>query len=409
MLKRYGSIFILCLMLIAVSANVAYGVELDSTKLSVSQQWWSPTAMGSTGTAVATLRNLLNQFCQWNGASARQQIDVDAYGLRLTGFIEGTNTTYQYVPHYGGYWVGNKYVPYNGGSTQPVQTPYSNQYSITIPIKNIRAMEMQYFSNLNREYKWGLNIVYEDGTNATLRGASLGVMSQVGDALATLVLASGKRLYSPTGAYFYSKSDADEQTHRKKLNWLQDTGAVITGMNNGNSPAVAAGLKPDDIILKANGVEVKSGDHWRQIVQDALGDNPQAKLELEVFRAGQTLTMEMIAVNFNAGRANLLPTGPGIAPAAMPPTPSFGVEVRALNEDEMVAAKLTSGLMVMRVLDGGTALKSGVKANDILIELNGKAVKDILGIKAILASEALTKIKVVRNGEALLLDVVTSL
>lgn len=408
-MKRYGGIVILCLVLVAGSVNIAYGVELDSAKLSVSQQWWAPTAMGSTGAAVAALRNLLNQFCQWNGASARQQLDVDSFGLRLTGYIEGTNTTYQYVPHYGGYWVGNKYVPYTGGSTQAVQTPYSNQYSITIPIKNIRMMEMQYYSNLNRDYKWGLNIVYEDGTNTTLRGASMGVMSQVGDALATLVLASGKRLYSPTGAYFYSKSDAVEQTHRKKLNWLQENGAVITGMDNGNSPAAAAGLKPDDIILKANGVEVKSGDHWRQIVQEKLGDQPQAKLELEVFRAGQTLTAEMTAVNFNAGRANLLPAGLGAGLVVTPQTPSLGIEVRALSEDEMTAANLTGRIIVLRVLDGGMALRSGVKANDVLLELNGKAVKDVSEIKAILSSETLTKIKVARNGEVVVLDVVTSL
>lgn len=409
MLQRYGGIVILCLALVASSVNIAHGVELDSAKLSVLQQWWAPTAMGSTGSAIATLRNLLNQFCQWNGASSRQQLDVDSFGLRLTGFIEGTNTTYQYVPHYGGYWVGNKYVPYTGGSTQPVQTPYSNQYSITIPIKNIRTMEMQYYSNLNRDYKWGLNIIYEDGTNTTLRGASMGVMSQVGDALTTLVLASGKRLYSPTGAYFYSKSEALEQTHRKKLNWPQENGAVITGMDNGNSPAAAAGLKPDDIILKANGVEVKSGDHWRQIVQEKLGDHPQVKLELEVFRAGQTLTAEMTAVNFNAGRANLLPSGLGAGPAVTPQTPSLGIEVRVLSEDEMAAASLTGRIIVLRVLDGGMALRSGVKANDVLLELNGKAVKDVSEIKAILSSETLTKIKVARNGEVVVLDVVTSL
>jgi hypothetical protein len=407
MVKQIWSLFINVIILLCMVSGIGFCEKLDSPNLTASERWWAPTVFSSVDAAVATLRNNLNQYCQWNGASARQQIDVDAYGIRLTGFIEGTNTTYQYVPNTGGYWVGGKYVPYTGGSTQPVHKPYSEQHTVSIPYKTIKTMDLLYFPNLDRDYKWGLRINYDDGKSTTLRGATLDIMSQVGDALATLVLSSGKLLPTPVGAYFYASSGADEQSLRKKLNWNEDSGAVILSVITGNSPIASAGLQQNDIILKVNGIEIKSGEHWFQVLRASLENKDAVKLNLDVYRNGQVLAKEMTVPNFSAGRSKLFTPSPPNAALKQPP--SLGLEVRALSEEEAAAVEFPSGMMVVKVAEGGIAHKSGVKAYDVLLEINGRTVKDITQLKAIVSSEPISKIKVFRDGAVVVLEAVNSI
>jgi S1-C subfamily serine protease len=60
--------------------------------------------------------------------------------------------------------------------------------------------------------------------------------------------------------------------------------------NQKNSPAVRAGLRPDDVILKFNGVEVIDENHLINLV--SLSDIGVA-VDIEVFRGSQ---MSQLAV-----------------------------------------------------------------------------------------------------------------
>lgn len=403
-------ILILCLVLVFTSISTAFGAELGSNGMIVIHKWWSPTYMPSVDAALGAIRNLQAAFCQWNGAFDHQQISVDPYGLRVTAALSGVNTSSQWVPNYGGYWVGNKYVPYSGGSTQTTQTPYSKDYTTTVDFGKVRSLSVKQYPNLDRDNKWGLVINYSDGSMVAFRAISEAAVLQLANAIATLTVASGKELATGTGAYFYAGKQPveDEVKLRKSLKWIQDTGAPIVNMEEGNGPFTNAGLQKNDIILKANGEEVKSGDHWLQIVGTALIDKTQAKFDLEIFRNGVTIPKELTIYSFNIGKEKILPiSGQPSLPAKQPVT--LGIEARSLSDDEIAANGNLSGLRILNVTEGGLAAKSGVKANDILLEVNGKSIKDISQLKAILTQETPNKFKVVRDGSTLQLDAVASL
>ncbi len=66
------------------------------------------------------------------------------------------------------------------------------------------------------------------------------------------------------------------------------------------------------------------------------------------------------------------------------------------------------GAVVSQVQDGGAAAKAGVKAGDVIVEFNGREVRDVRSLKLQVAGTApntRTPLKVVRDGEAIELDV----
>jgi serine protease Do len=93
-------------------------------------------------------------------------------------------------------------------------------------------------------------------------------------------------------AYLGVELDNDfNETTAKRLGLGRARGARIMRVyNQKNSPAVRAGLKPDDVILKFNGVEVLDENHLINLV--SLSDIG-VQVDLEVFRGRQ---MAMLAV-----------------------------------------------------------------------------------------------------------------
>jgi len=93
-------------------------------------------------------------------------------------------------------------------------------------------------------------------------------------------------------AYLGVELDNDfNETTAKRLGLTRARGARIMRVyNQKNSPAVRAGLKPDDVILKFNGVEVVDENHLINLV--SLSDIGVA-VDLEVYRGRQ---LSMLAV-----------------------------------------------------------------------------------------------------------------
>lgn len=93
-------------------------------------------------------------------------------------------------------------------------------------------------------------------------------------------------------AYLGVELDNDfNETTAKRLGLTRARGARIMRVyNQKNSPAVRAGLKPDDVILKFNGVEVVDENHLINLV--SLSDIG-VSVDLEVYRGRQ---LSMLAV-----------------------------------------------------------------------------------------------------------------
>ncbi len=143
-------------------------------------------------------------------------------------------------------------------------------------------------------------------------------------------------------------------------------GAVVTQVMPG-SPADKAGLKSEDIILKANGRELASFTQLRNLVGlMRIGD----KVDLDILRAGKPRT---ISVTIGKAAAETVATGPAgntLHPALA------GASFSTL--DAAVAKRLGSGgVQVQDVAPNSPAARAGLRPNDVIMSVNRKPVASV--------------------------------
>ena len=385
------------------TATVCLAVDIDSGNLIDEGVWHKPTYQPSVDAAIGTLRNLGGRkaFCAWNGYTDGLEVNVDAYGLRVRGVMVATGS--QYVANNGGYWVGGKYVPVIGGGFQQTKTEAEETAVVDFP--KVKSVRVCHYPNLDRDNKWGVDVRHTDRDGiVAYRMPTLELAREFADAVATLAVAAGARLVTYDGNAFKTNAAVNAKL-LKKLKWTADSGIVVVDVAPG-SPAAAAKLQKDDILLEANGVVVRDYDQYRRLVRDTLGDKPEAKFDLKIVRAGQQLPVSLTLTNFNTGAAAI--QKPGQPAAAAPAKPSLGVDLAALTADEAKTAGVPGGLKIISLKPDGLAAKSQLKANDILLALNGKSTPDTEALRQILAVEQPKQFKVWRDGAEKMVEAVQS-
>ncbi len=135
-----------------------------------------------------------------------------------------------------------------------------------------------------------------------------------------------------------------------------------------NSPASKAGVQAGDIILKFNGKAIKESHNLpAEVARTKIGST----VPIEVLRNGQRKTLQVkIAQRDDQDVAAQASAAGGNA--------GLGVEVRSLTPEEkreLGLAQGQGGVYINRVEPGSDAARSDVRPGDILISVNGKAVK----------------------------------
>ena len=91
-------------------------------------------------------------------------------------------------------------------------------------------------------------------------------------------------------AYLGVSLDKDfRQQAAHRLGMVRSIGARVESLIR-NSPADAAGIRPDDVILEYDGTPVEDDDHLLSLVSTTPVD---ATIELVIFRDRQRLTLRM--------------------------------------------------------------------------------------------------------------------
>ncbi|MGQ0501393.1 MAG: DegQ family serine endoprotease [Panacagrimonas sp.] len=128
-----------------------------------------------------------------------------------------------------------------------------------------------------------------------------------------------------------------------------------------DSPAAKAGLKPEDIILEANGREVQSFLQLRNAVGlMRIGE----KVDLKVMREGKTRNITVVVGKDSDPAASGEGLHPSLAGALFVP----------LDEARAKAAD-TKGILVQKVAPGSPAARAGLRPDDIIIAVNRERVE----------------------------------
>jgi Do/DeqQ family serine protease len=139
-------------------------------------------------------------------------------------------------------------------------------------------------------------------------------------------------------------------------------GAVVAQVMP-DSPAAKAGLKPEDIVLEANGREVQNMAQLRNTVGlMRVGE----KVELKVLREGKTRNVTVVVGKDSEEAAVAEGLHPSLAGAMFAP----------LDEATAKSAQ-TKGILVQKVAPGSPAARAGLRDGDIIIAVNRERVEDM--------------------------------
>ena len=164
------------------------------------------------------------------------------------------------------------------------------------------------------------------------------------------------------------------------LNIKNNKGAVVTQVIK-DTPAEKAGLKEYDVIIKVNGDEIED----RQSLTNKIASyQPGQKVNLTAIRDGRE-TQIVVALELRPDQT---------AQRDMEDKPSsdattkFGMELSDLKPElaERFGYENEEGVLVLGVDQNGIAAKKGMRAGDLIVEIDRKPVKSLRQLKTILDS-----------------------
>ncbi len=161
---------------------------------------------------------------------------------------------------------------------------------------------------------------------------------------------------------------------------------VVVRTIEADAPAYKSELKPFDVITSVDGAPVATDSQLqREILKKKVGQS----VELGVWRKNQPLKVVVITGE--------LPNNPGQAAATPPPltgeaspdeTNKFGLQVQDLTKEVATRLKLNvqQGVIVTSVADNSIAEAQDIRREDVITEVDGKAVTNVATFRAALTS-----------------------
>jgi serine protease Do len=218
-------------------------------------------------------------------------------------------------------------------------------------------------------------------------GGSVGIGFAIPASTAAGVIDSLKTNHKVTRGWLGIKYQPVTADIAESLGLEKAQGALISDLTTG-SPALKAGLKSGDTILKVDGTIIVDGHDLAKVIAHAAPGN---KVELSIIRGGKPMT---IVVTLDT-----MPNDPQLAsnaPATVEPLKNgltaYGIEVAPADDG--------AGVKVLKVDPKSSAAERGLKEGDVIMEVAGSEVNDAAGVATALKSATGKKVlMLVRNGE----------
>jgi serine protease Do len=181
----------------------------------------------------------------------------------------------------------------------------------------------------------------------------------------------------------------------KGFNVTEGTGALVANVQD-KSPAARAGIKAGDVITQFGGQKISSsGDLSKLVAATAVG----RQVPVTVVREGKTVVLDVTVAQMDE------PGEPAVAQAKESKGP-LGLTVETVTPSVAKELKLSAprGVLVRDVRSGSPAETAGIKAGDVITEVNHQAVADAAQMKRVLEKHpkgAPVVVKIQRDGTSL--------
>jgi serine protease Do len=154
---------------------------------------------------------------------------------------------------------------------------------------------------------------------------------------------------------------------KEKLNLKDEHGALVADVTKGG-PAEKAGIERGDVIVSFDGKEIKE---MRELPFLVASTPVGKRVKVEVMRKGEKKTLEV-----KIGEMKEEKEAEAVSPTE---TPRFGMTVEELTPElaKNLGLTETSGIAVVQVEDDSAAAAAGLKAGDLILEIDQTPVKNL--------------------------------
>ncbi|MCA9214289.1 MAG: PDZ domain-containing protein, partial [Planctomycetales bacterium] len=173
------------------------------------------------------------------------------------------------------------------------------------------------------------------------------------------------------------------------FNYGESDGVLIADVMP-DSPAETAGLKSGDIVVKFNGKRMASASQLRNEVASA---SPGAPAELNVFRAGDWITLSVTLGKLDDSKLSF-----GGSPSDA--LDDFGISIQDTTPELRQRLNLnsnTKGVVVVDVKQGSISARAGIQPGDLIVSINGEDVSNVGQVHDAVSSTG-------KNGTRLLIE-----
>ncbi len=217
------------------------------------------------------------------------------------------------------------------------------------------------------------------------QGVSFAIPIDIANKVKNQIVATGKVEHARLGVSVQEVNQAFADSF--KLD--KPEGALVSSVEDGG-PADKAGLQSGDVIRKVDGQAiVSSGDLPALIGLSTPGDT----VKLEVWRQGATKELTARLANANEKTARASSKKQDSASQG-----KLGLALRPLQPDERQEAGVAGGLLVQQA--SGAAAMAGVEPGDVLLSVNGVAVKSVEQVRAAVAKSAKSVALLIQRGDS---------
>jgi serine protease Do len=221
-------------------------------------------------------------------------------------------------------------------------------------------------------------------------GGSVGIGFAIPASLTQDVIASLRDKGSVTRGWLGVQIQPVTADVAESLNLTPEKGALVSDVTE-NSPALSAGIKTGDTIMKVDGEEVTGP---RDLARKVAKFAPDASVPLEIIRDGKTMTIDVKIGTMPAERQASAAPSEDAAPAAAQ-LPQLGMRLQPAEDG--------AGVTVAEVVPGSVAAERGIQQGDVIVEVAGAQVNQPGDVRDKLAEAVSGKQKnilmLVRSGE----------
>ncbi len=153
---------------------------------------------------------------------------------------------------------------------------------------------------------------------------------------------------------------------KQKLDLKDEKGALVADVTPGG-PAEKAGIQRGDVIVTFNGKEIKEMSELPYVV----ASTPVGKsVAVEVLRKGKKKSFEVKITELKDEKE---------APVVTEAKPKLGMTVEDLTPElaKNLGISEAKGVVVVQVEDGSSAAEAGLRAGDVILEVDQSPVKEV--------------------------------